>query len=165
MSQKCVAIRSLFFKKLASHRPHNISAVQSKVSFAETTLQKGGTNHINLQWPEWWAEKFARHGYAACDVVRWRLWQDERISFWYRQNMLLFVGGGQPGLLAGLRSVPLSEVLPERPLPVVHPGMLIGLSDPRPSARQLLAALPGALYRAVRWRVGAGVRSLVGKRA
>ena len=61
------------------------------VLFSAARPGQGGTNHLNEQWPSYWAAHFAKHGYIAVDCLRDRIWTDHRIKWWYRQNLLLFV--------------------------------------------------------------------------
>jgi SAM-dependent methyltransferase len=63
------------------------------VLFSAAIPGQGGTHHVNEQWPSYWAEKFARAGYTAYDVIRPQIWTDPRIAVWYRQNILLFTRG------------------------------------------------------------------------
>ncbi len=85
--------------EVAEHLPEESAAgfVESLVKLAPVALfsaaapGQGGTNHLNEQWPSYWAGHFARHGYALIDCLRDRIWRDQRIDWWYRQNLLLFV--------------------------------------------------------------------------
>jgi SAM-dependent methyltransferase len=63
------------------------------ILFSAAIPGQGGTHHVNEQWPSYWAEKFAKAGYTAYDVIRPLIWTDQRIRVWYRQNMLLFARG------------------------------------------------------------------------
>ena len=49
-----------------------------------------GHGHVNEQWPEFWAERFRPHGFVASEHLRWKLWDDEAVEPWYRQNLLVF---------------------------------------------------------------------------
>lgn len=61
------------------------------VLFSAAIPYQGGTNHFNEQWPEYWANIFKSHGYVVLDVVRKHIWDDRKISFCYKQNILFFV--------------------------------------------------------------------------
>ena len=63
------------------------------ILFSAAIPGQGGTHHVNEQWPSYWAEKFGKAGYTAYDVIRPGIWDDDRVQFWYRQNMLLFARG------------------------------------------------------------------------
>lgn len=62
----------------------------SVVVFSAAIPYQGGTNHLNEQWPSYWAELFGRRGYQAYDVIRPAIWRDREVAWWYRQNILLF---------------------------------------------------------------------------
>lgn len=51
----------------------------------------GQINHINEQWPEYWAKKFLAHGYRVIDYLRDQIWLDDKVKYWYQQNILLYV--------------------------------------------------------------------------
>lgn len=59
------------------------------ILFSAAIPGQGGTNHVNEQWPEYWQTKFAKHGYQILDLIRPKLWREEKVSFWYKQNILL----------------------------------------------------------------------------
>src|SRR5262249_42763660 len=75
--------------------------------------------HVNEQWPAYWARLFAALGYVPIDCLRRQLWDDERVEWWYAQNILLFAG---PGQLEALPSLKQAHALAGGPPPaVVHP--------------------------------------------
>jgi SAM-dependent methyltransferase len=61
------------------------------VLFSAAMPLQGGTYHINEQNPEYWAAKFAQHGYVCIDYLRPQIWDNDVIYYWYRQNLLLYV--------------------------------------------------------------------------
>lgn len=72
-----------FVASLVSHAP--------LVLFSAAIPYQGGSHHVNEQWPEYWADKFAAHGYVPIDLLRHRIWDDVRVSVFYRQNIMLYV--------------------------------------------------------------------------
>lgn len=89
------------------------------VLFAAAIPGQTGEGHVNEQWPSWWAQLFAARGFACRDWIRPAFWDDERIDWWYRQNLLLFVRRERAG---ELRPPPAIDA--GRPLALVHPGCL-----------------------------------------
>jgi len=82
------------------------------------------------------------------DCLRDVFWQDDRIAWWYRQNMFLFVANDRFSAFPKL--VTESTRPRSLPLAMVHPGFMqkhVGL-------RQLLHQIPGPLRAtlAKRWR-------------
>jgi hypothetical protein len=63
------------------------------VLFSAAIPGQPGVHHVNCQWPAYWADLFAFHGYGCRDEYRWPLWDDDRIESWYRQNVLIFQQG------------------------------------------------------------------------
>lgn len=95
------------------------------ILFSAAIPHQGGTGHINERWPDYWAGLFQRAGFLTYDCIRPRVWGDNRVAWWYAQNVLLFV---REGLTAEW-----TERLP-RPTPA---GPLLCLVHPR----QFLAAV------------------------
>jgi SAM-dependent methyltransferase len=85
--------------EVAEHLPSNsaqqlvnsLTALAPAVLFSAAIPNQGGTDHINEQWPEYWAERFAAVGYVTIDCVRPRIWDDPRVEYWYAQNALVYV--------------------------------------------------------------------------
>ncbi len=61
------------------------------ILFSAAIPKQGGKGHINEQWPNYWISLFENQGYMPIDVIRKRIWKDESIAHWYRQNILMFV--------------------------------------------------------------------------
>ena len=61
------------------------------ILFSAAIPHQGGTNHINEQWPEYWAELFAEHGYIPVDYLREKIWNNESVNYWLAQNLLFYV--------------------------------------------------------------------------
>jgi SAM-dependent methyltransferase len=119
---------------------HADTFVESLARHSETILfsaaipGQGGTHHVNEQWPSYWAEKFAKAGYTAYDIIRPQIWSDPKIKVFYRQNMLLFARGR---VFEGA----------EARLDLVHPDMW---RDPG----QILSMVPRALATLVLRKLG-----------
>ena len=61
------------------------------IMFSAALPGQDGTNHINEQFPEYWAAKFAKRGFICIDCIRKDIWNQPEIEMWYRQNILLYV--------------------------------------------------------------------------
>src|SRR5262245_60687338 len=90
--------------EVGEHLPPTSAAglVRSPVAAAPTVAFSGaipgqeGYGHINCQWPDYWAALFAEHGYVQYDSIRTRVWDDDRVSYWYRQNMFIYAAAPLP---------------------------------------------------------------------
>src|SRR5262249_37804156 len=61
------------------------------VLFSAAAPYQGGQNHVNEQWPAYWAEHFAAHGYRPVDCLRRRIWTNPDVERWCAQNTFLYV--------------------------------------------------------------------------
>lgn len=77
------------------------------VLFSAAIKNQGGTRHINEQWQSYWIDLFAANGYECIDLFRPRLWNDDSVEWWYRQNTFLFVDPN--GALANLDALRASQ--------------------------------------------------------
>jgi SAM-dependent methyltransferase len=68
-----------------------LTSLSEVVLFSAAIPQQGGTGHINEQWANYWISLFENRGYVVADIIRKRIWNDESIPRWYRQNTLVFI--------------------------------------------------------------------------
>jgi SAM-dependent methyltransferase len=66
-------------------------ALAPVVLFSAAIPDQPGEHHVNCQWPAYWAELFYQRGYLLFDHLRLKFWQNDKVSWWYAQNILLFV--------------------------------------------------------------------------
>lgn len=69
----------------------SLTRLADAVLFGAAYTKQGGNHHVNEQPNTYWAEQFARQGYAPFDVFRPVFWGDKDIAFWYQQNTFLYV--------------------------------------------------------------------------
>lgn len=140
----------------------------SVILFSAAVPFQGGTRHVNEQWLSHWAQRFQDRGYLPIDCIRGRIWTDERVAWWYAQNVIFFVSG------EALDRYPCLEAESARetgvlPLDLVHPrnylrmearcshleAALAAASDPeRMSLKETLSLLPIVMKNALRRRTG-----------
>lgn len=84
---------------------------------------QGGHCHLNEQYPSYWIERFAAHGYEAFDLVRPIFWSDPRVEYWYAQNTLAYFRGGVPASVRNAASDRMASML-SHPADLVHPQLL-----------------------------------------
>lgn len=83
--------------EVAEHLPENrgaslvadLCSLAPVILFSAAIPGQPGAGHINCQWPTWWATLFAAQGFCVSGAIRDRIWDDERIEPWYRQNLLV----------------------------------------------------------------------------
>lgn len=59
------------------------------IIFSSAIVNQGGQNHLNEQWFNYWEEKFQKYGYSFYDAIRPRIWYNERVDWWYKQNIFI----------------------------------------------------------------------------
>jgi SAM-dependent methyltransferase len=69
----------------------SLSCLGPVILFSAAIPHQGGTNHFNEQWPDYWVQLFQMKGYVAIDCIRKRVWNNEKVEWWYAQNIILFV--------------------------------------------------------------------------
>jgi SAM-dependent methyltransferase len=141
----------------------NIVELAPCVLFSAAIPHQRGTDHINEQWPDYWAAHFGAHGYVVVDGIRPLIWSDDSVFPFYRQNVLMFATPdfiAKRPLLARDR-----ERTSEGQISIVHPELMLSIAAHprehvrRPTARELMLselipALPVVAARSVRWRLG-----------
>ncbi|MCB1908961.1 MAG: methyltransferase domain-containing protein [Rhodocyclaceae bacterium] len=87
----CLEVAEHLPERSASKFVGSLVSASDRVLFSAAIPCQGGVGHVNEQWPEYWGRMFAARGYVALDFLRRKIWNDENIPFWYRQNVLMFV--------------------------------------------------------------------------
>lgn len=77
----------------------NLINLSNIIVFSAAFPGQGGQNHVNEQWPSYWADKFEKHNYKFYDVLRPYFWDNQSIDIWYRQNMFLVVKNGHNDII------------------------------------------------------------------
>jgi SAM-dependent methyltransferase len=136
----------------------DLTALAPAILFSAAIPGQSGTGHINEQWPEYWEMLFDTHNYVVLDCLRGRIWADERVEPWYRQNLLLYVRRDHRERLGALDC--------SRPLAVVHPKTLEGRVPP--DARMLVRAAAAAVLQSLQRKLAktlGGPKKKTGSRA
>lgn len=115
------------------------------VVFSAAIPGQGGTDHLNEQWPEYWANLFHESGYVPVDVIRPLVWADRSVEWWYSQNTVLFVS---TALMA--RQEALRSHVSQTHLARVHPRNYLESLPPSP-----------ATFRSAFMEVGSAVKALM----
>ncbi|MEK7628433.1 MAG: GtrA family protein [Patescibacteria group bacterium] len=113
------------------------------VLFSAAIPLQGGSRHVNEQWPEYWEKKFAAHGYVPVDALRRHLWGNSLISFFYQQNILLYIHRDSlpqyPKLLEEIRSGH------DKALALIHPFLFTYYSERWRLVVPFLGVLPPSI--------------------
>lgn len=84
------------------------------ILFSAAIPLQGGTDHVNEQRQSYWAKLFAESGYIALDCIRPAIFDDRRVEWWYRQNILMFCVPEKrpPGFAAAANPYDLDRIDP-----------------------------------------------------
>ena len=85
----CLEVGEHLHKKDANTLIRNLTRHGDAILFSAACPSQGGQNHINCQWPIYWQEKFNKCGFACFDTIRAKIWANQKIEPWYRQNIFL----------------------------------------------------------------------------
>lgn len=129
-----------------------LTAAAPIVLFSSAIPGQGGAHHINEQWPSYWRELFAQAGFEMLDPIRPRIMHDERVKWWYRQNVVMFASRAMLSANPGLRAQ--ADAAAGKDLQWVHVRML----DRYRSLGCMMRQAPGAMWRVInrRYLKGAG---------
>ena len=61
------------------------------ILFSAAIPGQEGTNHINEQYPDYWAFLFQKNSFVPVDCLRKGIWSNKKVSVWYRQNIIFYV--------------------------------------------------------------------------
>jgi hypothetical protein len=67
-----------------------LTKLSSRILFSAAIPGQGGLHHLNEQPPSYWAKKFKTYGFEQLDILRPHFWHDDRIEWWYRQNIFIY---------------------------------------------------------------------------
>jgi SAM-dependent methyltransferase len=114
----------VFIKSLCNHG--------DVILFSAAIPGQGGVNHVNEQYPDYWAAIFRKYDFSAYDCIREKIWLNKKIDTCYRQNLLFIVKDEvkerYPSITAHGRTL----------LPLVHPEHLAKKEEVLISYRRVL---------------------------
>lgn len=92
----CLEVAEHLKQESASSFVASLTAHADVILFSAALPGQGGQNHVNEQWPSYWQNLFRQNGFKMQDVIRWKIWNNEQVDWWYRQNIFLVVKAGHP---------------------------------------------------------------------
>ena len=88
------------------------------IVFSAAIPDQGGFDHVNEQPQDYWIKKFEKLGLTAYEVIRPLIWSDDRVPYYYAQNILVF----------SRRPLPFPTEFITTP---IHPELFRRRTDPR----------------------------------
>lgn len=110
--------------EVAEHLPKEMAApfinwlckLSPIILFSAAVPGQGGIGHHNENWQSYWAILFEKNGFLPCEVIRPEIWNDEKINFWYKQNIIVYAKSAE-----GRQS----QVNSPMPLDIIHPELYL----------------------------------------
>ncbi len=101
----------------------NLCSLSDVVLFSAAIPGQGGVNHINEQWQSYWQKLFFKEKYICLDLLRPQIWNNNKIYYWYRQNILVYIRKNSKRISKHLidRSIIINPFIAD----VVHPESYI----------------------------------------
>lgn len=91
-----------------------LTGLSDVVLFSAAVPHQTGENHVNECPPSYWDAIFKRRGYVMLDPFRLEIWENTKISWWYRQNLFLVA---KEELATGFDA-------PRRNIHLIHPELV-----------------------------------------
>ena len=89
----------------------SLTGLSNIILFSAAVPGQGGENHINEQWIQYWQAKFAKEGYIVHDVLRKVFWNNEKVFWWYKQNMFIVAHKNFTPDFSALKKYETKEIL------------------------------------------------------
>jgi len=87
------------------------------ILFSAAIPHQGGRHHVNEQWLDYWLDLFYLRGFVGLDVIRKKIWNDQNVPPWYKQNAVLLVSKDR------IHELKLNDDITNLyPLSIVHPS-------------------------------------------
>lgn len=153
----CLEVGEHLSAELAAGLVNFLTAMGPVVLFSAAIPFQKGTHHVNEQWPDYWAKLFEGKGYVFVDCIRKRVWNDNNISYFYAQNMLVYVEKSALSRYPALEKE--FDIEMTAPLALVHPALYLGNPNWQEGAAGKLCEGFAGLFLS---RVGKKLRSLMG---
>ena len=133
----------------------SLVALSDVVLFSAAVPDQGGYHHVNEQWPEYWAKLFSLNGYVPVDYIRNKVWDDPRVTWWYAQNILIYVAESRLHDYPALKPHQVRNQSPV--LTRIHPRFF-SLVTSEQTVRKAAGALLRALSRSISFRLSRAFR-------
>lgn len=118
----------------------DLCALGDAVVFSAAIPGQGGTHHVNEQFQSYWITRFRRNGFTPVDCLRHQIWGNDKVAWWYVQNMFAFVRDARLADFPAARAA----LLPW-PADLVHPRAYVTATVPRQMSPRMLKEVARAL--------------------
>lgn len=99
-----------------------LCSLSDVILFSAAVPYQSGQHHVNTQWPEYWVGLFEKNGFSVINSIKYRLWNNPEVAYFYKQNSLLFVNSSKLANSGRLREE--MAMYAALPLTIIHPQLL-----------------------------------------
>ncbi len=85
----CLEVAEHLAEKDAALLIENLIRHSDLIVFSAAIPRQGGNLHLNEQEPAYWQQLFNQRGFNTYDEIRPQIWQNEKVQWWYRQNIFI----------------------------------------------------------------------------
>ena len=148
--------------EFAEHMPNNkahdivdfLARSANVVLFSAAIPGQMGSGHINCKPPRYWKGLFSERGYTQFDTVRPKILCDQRVHYWYRQNIYLYVSEERTEeMLRTCCPVPSAVEFLPGDFELIHEKILRRYRE-EAGVKTLIKKLPRAAAKAISRRFG-----------
>lgn len=91
----CLEVAEHLEEKRADTFVEDLTKLSNIIIFSAAIPGQEGTCHVNEQFMNYWIDKFNIYDYKCYDIIRPLIWDKDKIAWWFRQNMIVFVKNGE----------------------------------------------------------------------
>ncbi len=85
----CLEVAEHISPERAETFAEDLTMLGNTILFSAAIPLQGGDHHLNEQWLSYWEEKFSKQGFTVLDKLKPFFWENEKVFWWYKQNMVL----------------------------------------------------------------------------
>jgi SAM-dependent methyltransferase len=74
----------------------SLAKLSNVIIFSAAIPGQEGQGHINEQWMDYWQMEFQKNDFEFYDLLRPLFWNNEKVDWWYRQNIIVAIRKGIP---------------------------------------------------------------------
>jgi SAM-dependent methyltransferase len=108
----CLEVAEHLPESSADNLINSLTTHADVVIFSAALPGQMGQNHLNEQWPQYWQKLFEKYGFEMIDALRPKIWDNDKVEMWYKQNMFLVVKNNHP-LATGSKAAMMSLIHPD----------------------------------------------------
>lgn len=87
----CLEVAEHLSRDSANNFVESLCSLGNIILFSAAIPGQEGTHHINEQYPSYWQKLFKENHFVLIDCIRKKIWTNEKVTWWYRQNILMYV--------------------------------------------------------------------------